>query len=203
MDKKWYKNAKDTLKDFKNLDPDKATKEQFIMYAACTALLDHDESPVEAMESPTTPHSKTPEDYADDELSDAEDYHSLGLDWIAHDELKHAAYWIGKLPSGQAYEYQMRYDNLKSQVDKPDIVSGTQIDELLQDLLTAFVEYSEDKAEYQSEPSSTNKSDMLRKFDSMLDFQRQIFDMLWQASDTRDEHERLREFFKALVKNRD
>lgn len=37
----WQKNAKDTHRDLKGIDPEKATKEQFLLYGASLAILDH------------------------------------------------------------------------------------------------------------------------------------------------------------------
>lgn len=41
MDKKWKKVAKENYKALENIDPDKASKDQFLLYSASVALLDH------------------------------------------------------------------------------------------------------------------------------------------------------------------
>jgi len=43
MDKKWKKVAKENLESLKNVDPDKASKDQYLLYAASIAMLDHAE----------------------------------------------------------------------------------------------------------------------------------------------------------------
>lgn len=43
MNKKWIQSAEDTYNDLKNIDPTKASKEDFLLMGACVALLDHEE----------------------------------------------------------------------------------------------------------------------------------------------------------------
>jgi len=83
--KRWQKNAKDTYKDLKDLDPDKATKQQFILYAACIALQGHEDYQGEVTHP--TPEAATQGenegaggillDYMADELADSEKYIKL------------------------------------------------------------------------------------------------------------------------------
>lgn len=48
--KKWQKNARDTYKDLKDVDPDRATRQQFLLYASCVALMGYDESREETIQ---------------------------------------------------------------------------------------------------------------------------------------------------------
>jgi len=83
--KRWQKNAKDTYKDLKDIDPDKATKQQFILYAACIALQVHEDYQGEVTHStPETDAQGENEgavgvllDYMADELADSERYIKL------------------------------------------------------------------------------------------------------------------------------
>lgn len=83
--------------------------------------------------------------------------------------------------------------------ERVDFVPQSQIDELLQDLLRTFIAYSSEKSEYQVTPSDTNKADMLRSLDAMLDMQRQIFNLLWRDADMAEEREQIKNFFKSYA----
>ena len=87
MDKGFYKNAKDTLKSMKDLDPETASREQFIMLGACLSILADEEhlgdsfSAMEA-EHVTEPHSTIvdseqgePHGRLLDEITDSEYYY--------------------------------------------------------------------------------------------------------------------------------
>ena len=102
--KRWQKNAKDTYKDLKDIDPDKATKQQFILYAACIALQGHEDYQGEVTHStPETDAQGENEgavgvllDYMADELADSERYIKLwqqtgnaDFKGVANDELRH------------------------------------------------------------------------------------------------------------------
>jgi len=50
MDKKWKKVAKENLESLKNVDPDKASKDQYLLYAASIAMLDHAEQQNESVQ---------------------------------------------------------------------------------------------------------------------------------------------------------
>lgn len=43
MDNKWKKVAKENIESLKDINPDKASKDQYLLYAASMALLDHGE----------------------------------------------------------------------------------------------------------------------------------------------------------------
>lgn len=105
--KRWKKNAKDTYKDIKDIDPEKATKQQFILYAACVALGGDEDSKDEVMpvmsESPSYSTPAIPQatmSYADivrDEIESAERYADMGENDISEQELSHAHYFLSKL----------------------------------------------------------------------------------------------------------
>jgi len=104
MDKKWKKIAKENYKALEGVNPDKATKDQYLLYAACVALLDHFEYEDESTHpTPETAAQGENEgaggillDYMADELADAEKYlklwHETGnkdFKEIAKQELSH------------------------------------------------------------------------------------------------------------------
>lgn len=43
MNDKWKKVAKENIESLKDINPDKANKDQYLLYAASVALLDHEE----------------------------------------------------------------------------------------------------------------------------------------------------------------
>jgi len=107
--KRWQKNAKDTYKDLKDIDPDKATKQQFILYAACIALQGHKDCQGESTH-PTPETAAQGENegggseilhHINDELSDANTYYDLwaktkepAYKQFSSDEVRHAEFWF-------------------------------------------------------------------------------------------------------------
>ena len=136
--KRWQKNAKDTYKDLKDIDPDKATKQQFILYAACIALKGHDDYQGETTH-PIPEHTAqgeskadtdyitvedgktpcTPLDYAEKELSGAEEYYAMWIESkemdykkMAQDKLRHSEFWLMKAKGqGQDISSAMTWHN--------------------------------------------------------------------------------------------
>lgn len=80
-----------------------------------------------------------------------------------------------------------------------DFVPNSQIDELMQDLLTDFVAYTKSKAEYQIASTDANKTEMLRQLSDMLDMFQQILTMLWRSTDMQEERDKLKEFISEIV----
>lgn len=117
--KDWEKLKKDAQETLETIDVKKLTKSSYTLLGASLAILDHDgdSMPITALASPSEPHERTPEYYAEDELTSASEYHKMGLDWIARDELKHAAYWIEQVLKNK-HEYQTRYNELEKQIGK-------------------------------------------------------------------------------------
>ena len=81
MDKGFYKNAKDTLKSMKDLDPETASREQFIMLGACLSILADEEHlgdsfPAMEAEHATEPHSA---------IVDSEQGDPSRIDMLLHD----------------------------------------------------------------------------------------------------------------------
>jgi|GEM_PF-4173135 len=102
---KLKESATDTLHDLERIDPAKMSKEQFLLFGAATAILDHPDAPSRYEEARTMvqmervaldgiPYAK----WAHDELHDADKYHRLyestkNKTWehIAKQELGHCA----------------------------------------------------------------------------------------------------------------
>lgn len=129
--KQWQKNAKDTYKALKDIDPAKATRQQFILFAACVALQGHmpslDETVRTQPESAT--HGKNEGlttillDYMNEELSDSEKYIALWRDTgnkdfkeIAKQEISHfeilAKYAQSAEPGIDLQSYVMHHNTL-------------------------------------------------------------------------------------------
>jgi len=104
MDKKWKKVAKENYEALEDISPDKASKDQYLLYAASVALLDHFDRQGELTHpTPETAAQGKNEgvagillDYMADELADAEKYlklwHETGskdFKEIAKQELSH------------------------------------------------------------------------------------------------------------------
>jgi len=85
MDKKWKKVAKENYESLRDINPDKASKDQYLLYAASVALLDHFEHMGESTHpTPETAAQGENEgaggvllDYMADELADSERYIKL------------------------------------------------------------------------------------------------------------------------------
>ena len=85
MDKKWKKVAKENYESLRDINPDKASKDQYLLYAASVALLDHFEHMGESTHpTPETAAQGENEgavgvllDYMADELADSEKYIKL------------------------------------------------------------------------------------------------------------------------------
>jgi len=86
--KLWEINAADTYKNLENIDPEKATKEQFLLYGASVAILNN-------MKCDSS-DNKLPISFANEELSYADKYLQIGEIEIACQELEHALYFINK-----------------------------------------------------------------------------------------------------------
>lgn len=193
----WKEDAAETLA---NIAPGKKTKENFLLAGASLAILNNHGNT--AVAEPSTATQETSLSYIADELKDAEKYISVGENDIARDELRHAQHFIDKAWQS-AYtqedqvvirDFRARHDLLAQSAGAYDVVHDSKIDEVLQELLTAFVAYTKEKIEYQSISSDTNKMKMLQKLDDMLDLQREIFSLLWRSFDTEEERERLKEW---------
>ena len=104
MDKKWKKVAKENYESLRDINPDKASKDQYLLYAASVALLDHFEHMGESTHpTPETAAQGENEgavgvllDYMAGELADGEKYlklwHSTGnkdFKEISKQELSH------------------------------------------------------------------------------------------------------------------
>lgn len=102
--KQWRENAHDTYKSLKDIEPDRATKEQFILYACCIALQGHEDTQDETIHSAPEAAAQGENEgmagiltsYMEDELADAEKYLKLWRDTgdkdfeeIAKQELSH------------------------------------------------------------------------------------------------------------------
>lgn len=110
----WAKIKADAQNTLESIDMNKLTKESYELLGASLAILDHIPDMASAMT--LEPREHTPEYYAEDELNAAAEYHAIGLDWIARDELQHAKYWIEQLTKDKARKYATRYGELEKQI---------------------------------------------------------------------------------------
>lgn len=67
----------------------------YAMFGASVAIIMHTEK--EAVATPEKVLSVNDAEYAEKELTSADEYHKMGLDDIAHDKLRHALYWIERM----------------------------------------------------------------------------------------------------------
>lgn len=109
MDKNWKKLAKENYKALEDVDPEAATKDQYLLFAASVALLDHFEykdkdihsEDENALQGKTEGKEETLLSHAEDEVSDAEMYYRYWTDTkdpkfleISKQELDHCEYWV-------------------------------------------------------------------------------------------------------------
>lgn len=126
----WRQDAEETLG---NLDLNKHNKDAFLTLGASLAILGRDifldgKTPAaltEAITAVQPPHDALY--FAHDELNAADEYHRLGLDDIARDELRHAAYWIEQMRSEArtaeqraiVRDLQVRHDLIEQTTNEP------------------------------------------------------------------------------------
>lgn len=165
------RDAADTLA---GIDASKLTKQSYLLLGASLAILDHDNAtmPVTALASRSEPPDHTPEYYAEDELTAAQEYHSMGLDWIARDELKHAKYWIDQMPRNKR-EYMARYDELAKLVGKAPVSSG-----VLDDFSVALSRYSDSRSAADREAMRATLKQQLSEIE------RELVEMRLEVHDT-------------------
>lgn len=106
----WQEIARENYFDLKDIPPEKASRDQFVLYAACIALEGHmppskeSVSPgIEAEPQNASVDVRKMLEYANNELEDSELYYSLYIDTkdkkykeFALDELAHSEYWMKK-----------------------------------------------------------------------------------------------------------
>lgn len=135
MDKKWKKVAKENYESLKEINPDKATKDQYLLYAASVAMLDHFECKDETINSTLEPTAQGENegmsaillDYMSEELADSSKYielwHKTGNEnfkSVARDELSHfeilAKYARTVEPNIDLQDYMVHYKSLMARL---------------------------------------------------------------------------------------
>jgi hypothetical protein len=185
--RKWLSHAVDTEQELETLDPDKATKEQYLLHGASLAIL-MAENHMQAADHPRQSYSSEFDrymDYVADELRDMEKYINIGEEDIARDEARHAEYFIkkarGKATSKVMHkavdEAQAKHDELMQDIPESHVAA------LVGDMTGAFVLYMKEKSGEMLEPGVGHEAAANKALSEMLDTLKTIFGIIIKSGD--------------------